>query len=90
VWPTDAHIYADIDLFTDTATGSFSNPLYDPPSAGTWWYGIHVVDGSGKWNDEQNSQTNGVPDLGPVRVTVGSASGPDIDVELADGIHCQR
>jgi len=43
---------------TDPLTGSFM----DSPSApGKYWYGVHVVDNAGNWNDERNSNTNGQP-----------------------------
>ena len=42
-----------------------------PDQVGTYWYGIHVADNAGNWNDEQNSHTDGLPgDFGPVEVTV--------------------
>ena len=42
-----------------------------PDQVGTYWYGIHVADNAGNWNDEQNSHTDGLPgDYGPVEVTV--------------------
>jgi hypothetical protein len=48
--------------FTDTSS-----------STGTYWYGMHVVDNAGNWNDEQNSNTSGLPgDYGPIMVTVNS------------------
>jgi hypothetical protein len=77
-WSSDCHIYPDISLTGDTNTGSFSDSTYAPLYVGTWWYGIHVVDNSGNWNDEQNSQTSGVPDLGPIQVTVVAAQPPSM------------
>jgi GH25 family lysozyme M1 (1,4-beta-N-acetylmuramidase) len=50
--------------------GSFSNT---PPLVGTWWYGVHIVDGAipSNWNDEANSQSGGVPGVfGPKAVTM--------------------
>jgi len=55
--------------------GSFSDT---PPLAGQWWYGVHITNGAGNWNDEQNSQSNGSPDLGPIQVTV--VVGPVLNV----------
>ena len=50
------------DVFTDS-----------PSSVGSYWYGIHVVDNAGKWNDEQNSRTGNQPgDFGPIQVMVVS------------------
>ena len=61
-------------LKTTTLSGqtSYSGSFTDKPtSANTYWYGIHVVDNAGNWNDEQNSNTGGVPgDYGPIKVTV--------------------
>jgi hypothetical protein len=52
-------------------SGSFSD---SPPSAGTYRYGVHVVDTSGKWNDERNSQTGSSPGVyGPRQVVVKRA-----------------
>ncbi len=51
----------------DSAFGSFFNAV---PSSGTYWYGIHIVDNAGNWNDERNSKTGGQPaSYGPARVT---------------------
>jgi len=44
--------------------GPISGSFTDSPSApGKYWYGIHVVDNAGNWNDEgnSNSNTNGQP-----------------------------
>ena len=35
-------------------SGSFKN---SPSAPGRYWYGLHVVDSVGNWNDEQNSNT---------------------------------
>ena len=49
-------------------SGSFSDA---PSSVGIYWYGIHVVDNTGYWNDEQNSLTERLPgDFGPIAVEV--------------------
>jgi hypothetical protein len=57
--------------------GSFCDipPL---PVPGIWWYGIDVYDNAGNSNDEQNSETGGVPsDFGPNgRVTVTLPTAP--------------
>jgi len=48
--------------------GSFTDA---PSSTGAYWYGLHVVDNAGNWNDENNSQTGGKPGVyGPIKVTV--------------------
>jgi len=39
--------------------GLVSGSFTDSPSApGKYWYGLHVVDNAGNWNDEKNSNTN--------------------------------
>lgn len=49
-------------------SGTFSNA---PSSAGTYWYGLHVVDRAGNWNDEKNSRTGYSPgQYGPDKVVV--------------------
>ncbi|MEW6619684.1 MAG: right-handed parallel beta-helix repeat-containing protein [bacterium] len=61
---------------TTTLSGqtNYSGSFYDTPtSTGTYYYGLHVVDTKGQWNDEQNSQTGNSPeDFGPIQVTVTS------------------
>jgi|WetSurMetagenome_2_1015567.scaffolds.fasta_scaffold05323_2 WD40 repeat protein/lysophospholipase L1-like esterase len=43
-------------------TGPVSGSFTDAPTApGKYWYGVHVVDDAGNWNDEKNSNTNGQP-----------------------------
>jgi murein DD-endopeptidase MepM/ murein hydrolase activator NlpD len=57
------------------SSGTFSDT---PSSPGTYRYGVHVVDTSGKWNCERNSQTNNSPgQYGPKQVVVGGA--PTVD-----------
>jgi hypothetical protein len=52
-------------------SGSFTDA---PSSAGTYRYGVHAVDTSGKWNDERNSQTGSSPGVyGPRQVVVKGA-----------------
>lgn len=42
--------------------GPLSGSFTDSPSArGKYWYGLHVVDNAGNWNDERNSNTNNPP-----------------------------
>jgi hypothetical protein len=43
---------------TGPLSGSFSD---SPVAPGKYWYGVHVVDNAGNWNDESNSNTNGQP-----------------------------
>jgi WD40 repeat protein len=52
----------------DPHPGSFTD---SPPAPGKYWYGIHVVDNAGNWNDERNSNTNGQPSsFEPVEVEI--------------------
>lgn len=49
-------------------SGSFMD---SPTAPGKYWYGVHVVDNAGNWNDEGNSNTNGQPSgFEPVGVNV--------------------
>ncbi|MCX6679618.1 MAG: GDSL-type esterase/lipase family protein [Methanothrix sp.] len=50
--------------------GPISGSFTDSPSApGKYWYGVHVVDNAGNWNDENNSNTNKQPSsYGPIEV----------------------
>ena len=52
--------------------GSYTGGFYDaPPAVGTYWYGLHVVDNAGEWNDERNSRTGGSPGVfGPIQLEV--------------------
>ena len=52
--------------------GPLSGSFTDAPAApGKYWYGVHVVDNAGNWNDERNSNTNGQPSVyGPIEVYV--------------------
>ncbi len=43
---------------TGPVSGSFTD---SPPAPGKYWYGVHVVDNAGNWNDERNSNTDGQP-----------------------------
>ncbi|HOO54947.1 MAG TPA: C39 family peptidase [Methanothrix sp.] len=53
-------------------SGSFTD---SPPAPGTYWYGVHVVDNAGNWNDERNSNTNCQPvSFEPVEVEVTPVS----------------
>jgi surface antigen len=72
-WPNDPNGYIDIRQLSGKT--SYSISFSDTPSsAGTYWYGIDVNDNNGNWNNENNSETNGVPsDFGPNgKVTVTS------------------
>jgi len=57
--------------------GPVSGSFTDSPSApGKYWYGIHVVDNAGNWNDQKNSNTNGQPSsFEPVVVDVKETTG---------------
>jgi len=52
--------------------GPLSGSFTDSPSvSGKYWYGVHVVDNAGNWNDEKNSNTNKQPSsFEPVEVEV--------------------
>ena len=52
--------------------GPTSGSFLDVPSnSGKYWYGIHVADNSGYWNDEQNSNSDNKPGVyGPIEVDV--------------------
>ena len=39
-----------------TVSGTFKDT---PPATGNYWYGLHVVDNAGNWNDERNSKSEG-------------------------------
>jgi len=53
-------------------SGSFTD---SPPAPGTYWYGVHVVDNAGNWNDERNSNTNYQPvSFEPVEVEIIDSS----------------
>jgi uncharacterized membrane protein len=55
-------------------TGPLPGSFTDTPTApGKYWYGVHVVDKAGNWNDERNSNTEGQPSgLEPVEVVVSA------------------
>lgn len=51
--------------------GAFTDSPSDP---GTYWYGVHVVDNTGNWNDQRNSNTNYKPiNFDPIEVEVKSS-----------------
>jgi tetratricopeptide (TPR) repeat protein len=53
------------------AYGAFTD---SPSSPGTYWYGVHVVDNTGNWNDQSNSNTNYQPiSFEPAEVDVNVA-----------------
>jgi len=57
--------------------GPVSGSFTDSPSApGKYWYGVHVVDNAGNWNDETNSNTNNPSvSFGPIEVEIKKAQG---------------
>jgi tetratricopeptide (TPR) repeat protein len=59
-------------------TGPVSGSFTDSPSApGKYWYGVHVVDNAGNWNDQKNSNTNGQPSsFEPAEVVVSATEKP--------------
>ncbi len=96
-WPRDPIQTKALASETGPLPGSFT----DTPSApGTYWYGVHVVDNAGNWNDQKNSNTNNEPGVyGPIEVEVmndqlvtltlyvhdGDANGPIIPDALVKG-----
>lgn len=59
---------------TGPVSGSFTDSPFDP---GIYWYGVHVVDNTGKWNDEQNANTAYQPgNWGPAEVAVVDPASP--------------
>ena len=64
--------WAQIKTNSASGNGPLSGLFNDVPSSvGSFWYGVHVVDNSGNWNDERNSNTVGPPNVfNPVKVTV--------------------
>jgi hypothetical protein len=81
VWPDGPTGYVDMQtVSTNNAQGQFD---YVPKYAGTYWYGIHVVDNAGNWNDEKNSNTiNPTKVFDPNQVDV-SISLPDV-IDIRD------
>ncbi|MBE3117768.1 MAG: cadherin domain-containing protein, partial [Candidatus Atribacteria bacterium] len=70
VWPQPPN---PIAVRSISDNGPVSGTFYDGSAlpAGTYWYGLHVMDKAGNWNDEQNSNTGHLPgDFGPVMVAV--------------------
>ncbi len=60
-------------------SGSFTD---SPPALGKYWYGVHVVDNAGNWNDEQNSNTKNLPGTyGPIEVIVKTAE-PTVNITI--------
>jgi lysophospholipase L1-like esterase len=69
-WPQDPIQTKALSGENGPVSGSFT----DSPSApGKYWYGLHVVDNAGNWNDEKNSNTNNQPgSYEPIEVEVKS------------------
>jgi len=66
-WPNNPIVTTPLSGQT-SYSGSFTDT---PSSVGTYWYGMHVVDNAGNWNDERNSNTGGLPGVyGPIAVVV--------------------
>jgi WD40 repeat protein len=57
-------------------TGPLPGSFTDSPSApGKYWYGVHVVDNAGNWNDERNSNIdNTLVSKEPIEVEVKDAT----------------
>lgn len=68
-WSESSTGYIDMQTTNGQVyTGSFE---YVPQEVGTFWYGIHVVDNAGNWNDERNSHSNRLPGIfGPLKIYI--------------------
>jgi len=70
---------------TGPVSGSFTD---SPPAPGKYWYGVHVVDNAGNWNDQKNSNTKGQPSsFEPVEVDIKSS---EEEIQVASGAELQR
>jgi len=68
---------------TGPVSGSFTD---SPPAPGKYWYGVHVVDNAGNWNDEQNANTANQPgDWGPAEVEVKGPQPVTLTLYVHDG-----
>jgi hypothetical protein len=91
VWHWHDPGYADSLVQTISLVSTGNGPI--PGSfqvnglpVGTYFIGIHVVDGAGNWNDERGSQSPSKPSsLAPLKVMV-AGSPPSIAVEAPDQI----
>jgi hypothetical protein len=68
-WPESNIGYVLVkNISGDTYTGVFE---YTPPNSGTFWFGLHVVNKAGKWTEEGNSHSEGLPGVfGPWMITI--------------------
>jgi hypothetical protein len=68
-WPSGQTDYVSMQTLSgDSAVGYFD---YKPQELRTHWYGIHVVNNNGNWNDERNSRTDGLPGVfGPLQINI--------------------
>lgn len=67
--------------------GPLSSSFTDsPPTPGKYWYGVHVVDNAGNWNDEKNSNTNNKPGVyGPIEVETKTETEPVASATQSSG-----
>jgi hypothetical protein len=67
-------------LSSENVPGTF----IDSPSApGKYWYGLHVINNAGNWNDEKNSNSNYQPGIyGPLEVEVTRSIIPSSKIAL--------
>ena len=71
-WPKDPILTKALADRNGPISDSFTD---SPPSLGKYWYGVHVVDNTGNWNDEKNSNSiNPSIRLEPIDVVVMSPS----------------
>jgi len=76
-WPKDPIQTKVLAGQTGPFSGSFTN---SPSSPGKYWYGVHVVDNAGNWNDERNFNTEGQPrSFQPVEVEVITPLSPSTE-----------
>jgi WD40 repeat protein/lysophospholipase L1-like esterase len=82
IWPEDP-IQTKVLADENGPIGSFTD---SPPAPGKYWYGVHVVDNAGNWNDERNSNTNGQPSsFEPEEVEVKSSQEVTLTLYVHDG-----
>jgi surface antigen len=80
---TWAQIKTNGHLGDGPVTSSFADAS---SSIGKYYYGIHVIDNAGNWNDEKNSKTGGIPGkYGPILVQVKAPIPSSVSVNPASG-----
>jgi hypothetical protein len=83
IWPEDPIQTNALAGENGPISGSFTD---SPLAPGKYWYGVHVVDNAGNWNDERNSNTNGQPSsFEPAEVEVTSSQEVTLTLYVHDG-----